>query len=145
MKTVFITRLFISSAAMLCLLALPLVAQTTAQGRESITARLAELRKIHRPEGIEALEEVAIGGARQWVSMRGKNRANPVLLFIHGGPGTPMLPMTWAYQSPWEDFFTVVQWDQARAFCLRQIHYAAKPNSLRERILAAYRQQATKP
>lgn len=58
------------------------------------------------------LEEVSIGGARQWVSIRGLNRANPVLLFIHGGPGTPMMPMTWAYQAPWEDFFTVVQWDQ---------------------------------
>jgi proline iminopeptidase len=80
--------------------------------REYITGRLAELRRIHTPEGIEVLEEVAIGNTKQWVSIRGLNRNNPVLLFIHGGPGTPMLPMTWAYQAPWEDFFTVVQWDQ---------------------------------
>ncbi len=80
--------------------------------RDTITARLAELRRIHTPEGIEALEEAPIGGVTQWVSIRGRNRANPVLLFIHGGPGVPMMPMTWAYQAPWEDFFTVVQWDQ---------------------------------
>ena len=80
--------------------------------RDTITARLAELRRIHTPEGIEALEEAPIGGVAQWVSIRGRNRANPVLLFIHGGPGVPMMPMTWAYQAPWEDFFTVVQWDQ---------------------------------
>lgn len=80
--------------------------------RDAITARLAELRKIHTPEGIEELIEVPVGGTTQWVSIRGKNRANPVILFIHGGPGTPMMPMTWAYQTPWEDFFTVVQWDQ---------------------------------
>lgn len=118
MKTDFPVRLFIHISAMLCLLALPLLAQTTAPAdttipsRDYITARLADLRKIHTPEGIEALEEVSIGGTRQWVSIRGKNRANPALLFIHGGPGTPMMPLTWAYQTPWEDFFTVVQWDQ---------------------------------
>ncbi len=98
------------------MLVLPLAAQATlpatVEGRDYITGRLAELRRIHTPEGIEALEEVTIGGARQWVSIRGMNRANPVLLFIHGGPGVPMMPMTWAYQKPWEDFFTVVQWDQ---------------------------------
>jgi proline iminopeptidase len=80
--------------------------------RDDITSRLADLRRIHAPEGIEVLEEVSIGGARQWISIRGRNRANPVLLFIHGGPGVPMMPMAWAYQAPWEDFFTVVHWDQ---------------------------------
>ncbi|MBX7187094.1 MAG: alpha/beta hydrolase [Vicinamibacteria bacterium] len=80
--------------------------------RDAITSRIAELRRIHTPEGIETLEEVSIGGVNQWVSIRGKNRANPVILFIHGGPGTPNMPVAWAYQSPWEDFFTVVQWDQ---------------------------------
>lgn len=82
------------------------------QAREAVTSRLAELRRIHTPNGIELLEEVPVGDTRQWVSVRGKDRRNPVLLFIHGGPGTPMMPMAWAYQTPWEDFFTVVQWDQ---------------------------------
>ena len=82
------------------------------RGRDDITARIAELRRIHTPEGIESLEQVSIGDSRQWVSIRGLHRDNPVLLFIHGGPGTPMMPMAWAYQTPWEDFFTVVQWDQ---------------------------------
>lgn len=80
--------------------------------RDYITERIAELRRIHTPEGIESLEQVPIGDTTQWVSIRGLHRDNPVILFIHGGPGTPMLPMTWAYQAPWEDFFTVVQWDQ---------------------------------
>ena len=80
--------------------------------RDYITGRIADLRRIHTPEGIESLEQVPIGDTLQWVSIRGLHRDNPVILFIHGGPGTPMLPMTWAYQAPWEDFFTVVQWDQ---------------------------------
>ncbi len=118
MKEAFRGGFFLRFFMALCLPALPVAgqapapAETTVPSREYITARLAELRRIHTPEGIEALEEVTIGGVRQWVSIRGLNRANPVLLFIHGGPGVPMLPMTWAYQAPWEDFFTVVQWDQ---------------------------------
>jgi pimeloyl-ACP methyl ester carboxylesterase len=80
--------------------------------RDYITGRIADLRKISTPEGIEALEEVPIGGSRQWISIRGLNRANPVLLMIHGGPGSPTMPISWAFQTPWEDFFTVVQWDQ---------------------------------
>jgi pimeloyl-ACP methyl ester carboxylesterase len=80
--------------------------------RDYITARIADLRKINTPEGIEALETVDIDGSKQWISIRGLNRENPVLLMIHGGPGSPMLPLSWAYQAPWEDFFTVVNWDQ---------------------------------
>ena len=80
--------------------------------RAYIVGRIADLRKISTPEGIEVLEEVPIGGSRQWISIRGLNRANPVLLMIHGGPGSPTMPISWAFQTPWEDFFTVVQWDQ---------------------------------
>jgi proline iminopeptidase len=34
---------------------------------------------------------------------------------VHGGPGSPMMPESWTFQKPWEDFFTVVQWDQRGA------------------------------
>jgi pimeloyl-ACP methyl ester carboxylesterase len=86
--------------------------RTPVPNRDYITARIAELRNINTPEGIEVLEELAIGGSKQWISIRGLNRANPVLLMIHGGPGSPTMPISWAFQTPWEDFFTVVQWDQ---------------------------------
>ena len=44
--------------------------------------------------------------------VRGRDRQNPILLFIHGGPAAPEMPTSWTFQNPWEDFFTVVQWDQ---------------------------------
>ncbi|MEG3122413.1 alpha/beta fold hydrolase [Sphingomonas sp. GB1N7] len=53
-----------------------------------------------------------LGGARQVVNVRGADRANPILVFIHGGPASPEMPLAWSFQRPWEDFFTVVQWDQ---------------------------------
>jgi pimeloyl-ACP methyl ester carboxylesterase len=64
------------------------------------------------PGGIDVQEAVEIGGVKQWISIRGNNRKNPILLFLHGGPGSPMSGESWAFQRPWEDFFTVVQWDQ---------------------------------
>lgn len=83
--------------------------------RTQIVDRIADLQRISTPEGIDVLEEVELGGVRQWISIRGLNRNNPVLLFIHGGPGSPMMPTAWAFQKPWEDFFTVVHWDQRGA------------------------------
>jgi pimeloyl-ACP methyl ester carboxylesterase len=34
---------------------------------------------------------------------------------VHGGPASVELPLSWAFQRPWEDFFTVVEWDQRAA------------------------------
>lgn len=67
------------------------------------------------PGGIQELRSVEIGGVPQWISIRGSDRDNPILLFVHGGPGSPMMPLSWTFQRPWEDFFTVVQWDQRGA------------------------------
>lgn len=67
------------------------------------------------PSGINVLRTVQIGGIPQWISVRGNNPANPILLFLHGGPGSPMMPESWTFERPWEDFFTVVQWDQRGA------------------------------
>lgn len=67
------------------------------------------------PGGIHELEALEIGGIKQWISVRGANPANPILLFIHGGPGAPVMPESWTFQRPWEDYFTVVQWDQRGA------------------------------
>ena len=67
------------------------------------------------PGGIDELLPVRIGGIPQWISVRGADRSNPILLFVSGGPGDPMMPESWTFQRPWEDFFTVVQWDQRDA------------------------------
>src|ERR1700739_4584394 len=57
---------------------------------------------------------VRIGGIEQWISIRGENRINPVLLVVHGGPGSCYSIFT-PHLRPWEKHFTVVQWDQRGA------------------------------
>jgi proline iminopeptidase len=65
------------------------------RNRDDATKIIAEARRIVTPDGIERLETVKIGGIDQWVSVRGKDRRNPVLLHIHGGPGYISIPMSW--------------------------------------------------
>jgi len=67
------------------------------------------------PGGVDELKPVEINGLKQWIHVRGADRRNPILLFIHGGPGSPTMPESWTFERPWEDFFTVVQWDQRGA------------------------------
>jgi pimeloyl-ACP methyl ester carboxylesterase len=80
--------------------------------RTEATAIIGEARKIVSPNGVEELLEIPIGGTHQWISVRGRDRSNPVLLMIHGGPASPEMPSSWFFQNGWEDYFTVVQWDQ---------------------------------
>ena len=83
--------------------------------RTPVQKILRDARRIPQPAGIEETRSVQIGGIPQWISVRGHDRRNPILLFIHGGPASTEMPVSWLYQSGWEDYFTVVQWDQRGA------------------------------
>jgi proline iminopeptidase len=83
--------------------------------RAEATRIIADMRRIVTPEGVERLQKVRIGGIDQWVSIRGNDRRNPVLLMLHGGPGWVSMPSSWYFQRGWEEYFTVVQWDQRGA------------------------------
>ena len=73
---------------------------------------IAIREKIVSPHGIEQQLLVPIDGIKQWISIRGNDLRNPILLVLHGGPGSPETPAAWTFQAPWEDYFTVVEWDQ---------------------------------
>lgn len=109
-----ITSKIILAAALL----LAVVTSAIAQKSDADTpARelVADIGRIVTPNGVQESFEVTLGGARQIVNVRGANRTNPILLFVHGGPGATQMPIAWTWQRPWEDFFTVVQWDQRSA------------------------------
>ena len=73
--------------------------------------RTAARLKITSPRGIQEASFVRIGGIDQWVQIRGEDRANPVLLVLHGGMAMSYMPQTEAFRA-WERHFTVVQWDR---------------------------------
>jgi proline iminopeptidase len=83
--------------------------------RQEAVETVRELRRIVSPNGVERNQTVHIGGIDQFVSIRGEDRRNPILLVIHGGPGFPTMPMAWFATHGLEEYFTVVHWDQRGA------------------------------
>jgi pimeloyl-ACP methyl ester carboxylesterase len=68
------------------------------------------------PDGLALLEEVTLGGFQQSVLVRTQDVTNPVLLVLHGGPGTTLIPFVEQIQpAALEEHFTVVHWDQRGA------------------------------
>ncbi|WCM27406.1 alpha/beta hydrolase [Sphingomonas sp. QA11] len=83
-----------------------------ATSRADATAVVRELRRIVTPNGVDRSEHLRIGGIDQFVSVRGRDRRNPILLVLHGGPGFPETPLAWWNTRDFEEYFTVVHWDQ---------------------------------
>ena len=67
------------------------------------------------PPGVASLEPITLSGTPQWVLIRGRDRENPLVLFLHGGPGMPLLYLAHAFERGLEDDFVVVQWDRRGA------------------------------
>ena len=63
---------------------------------------------------VASLEQVELGGFPQWILIRG-DPSKPLVLFLHGGPGMPMMWMAHRFQRPLEDEFLLVHWDQRGA------------------------------
>ena len=98
-------------------LAAPGVAQDTLgpHNRAEAVKIIAGLRQIVSPNGLQAIETIPIGGIKQVVSIRSQDLRNPVIIYFHGGPGFVEMPLDWWWDRGWDEYFTVVQWDQRNA------------------------------
>ncbi|MDM5186369.1 alpha/beta hydrolase [Bacillus sp. DX4.1] len=67
---------------------------------------------IKGDNGISTLEQVEINGSGHEIMIRGNDKDNPVIIFVHGGPGCPEIPYADKYQDLLETKFTVVHYDQ---------------------------------
>jgi len=72
-----------------------------------------KLKRLKRSICLE--EYVPINGIEQYLFHLGTNSQNPVMLFLHGGPGSVESLFTTAFQAKWEEIYTVVHWDQRGA------------------------------
>ena len=76
---------------------------------------------FHGSDGMVAHNSIAIierwrvNGTDQSVIIRGRDRVNPVLLFVHGGPGSSETAPLRRFDAALEDHFVVVYWDQRYA------------------------------
>jgi pimeloyl-ACP methyl ester carboxylesterase len=58
---------------------------------------------------------VEINGVKMGMIIKSQDISNPVLLFVHGGPGMPEYFLFEKYPTGLEDYFTMVFWDQRGA------------------------------
>jgi CubicO group peptidase (beta-lactamase class C family) len=87
------------------------------------------------PGAFESLEALRIGGIDQWIFVRALDPRAPVLLFVHGGPGSPLMPLARDFEGPLARHFVVVHWDQrgaGKSFSLR----IPRDSMTRERFVA---------
>lgn len=75
-------------------------------------AIIEDLVRISAPTGVQESYKTRIGDVDQWLTVRGQDRDNPMILFVHGGPASPVTPTMWQFQRPIEEYFTVANWDQ---------------------------------
>ncbi|MDR0919031.1 MAG: alpha/beta hydrolase [Oscillospiraceae bacterium] len=68
--------------------------------------------KIDTDIGIQENTYVTIGGIKQYFQIRGEDKNNPVILWLHGGPGFPLTYLTYYYQTALEKDYTIVCWEQ---------------------------------
>src|SRR5271165_2417143 len=78
------------------------------------TPRIRPGGRAGSARGIAVLEKVRIGESDQWVLERSEDVDNPVVLYLHGGPGTSQLTSNRRNTRYLEKFFTVVKLGPAR-------------------------------
>ena len=61
---------------------------------------------------IRLLDKIILGSVEQWILVRGVDEQKPIILFLHGGPGLPMMPFHQHFQKDIESMYLVVHWDQ---------------------------------
>lgn len=64
---------------------------------------------------LDELFAAEINSSRQWLFIRGAERPRAVVLFVHGGPGYPLMWYSRAFDGHLLKDFAVVHWDQRAA------------------------------
>ncbi|HTF19466.1 MAG TPA: alpha/beta hydrolase [Chryseolinea sp.] len=70
---------------------------------------------------------IPVGGIRQWISMKGTDRRNPVLLILHGGPGNSVISYSDKFTGELQKQFVVVNWDQRESGKTGQLNPSPQP------------------
>jgi pimeloyl-ACP methyl ester carboxylesterase len=67
------------------------------------------------PNGIGELQPVEFNGYPQWLLIRGQDVSRPLLLYLHGGPGSSNMWTAHYTMKELEQYFVCVNWDQRGA------------------------------
>jgi pimeloyl-ACP methyl ester carboxylesterase len=84
-------------------------------GRPISTPLFRDNKGQELPHSVATIERWRVNGIDQSVIIRSADVGNPVLIWLHGGPGSSETPLLRHFNSDVENHFTVVYWDQRYA------------------------------
>ena len=76
---------------------------------------------------IEKTEIINIGGIKQYIRIKGKDSSKPLLLFLHGGPGSSLMSKADQFTGKLQQHFVVVQWDQRETGETLRLNKSSEP------------------
>lgn len=97
-------------AALIVIIVLALIATAKTRTRPFVDTNGAVIK-----DSIAEELYLPLGGVKQWVLLRGRTIHNPILIFLHGGPGISLHALFRYFHHELEDHFIVVGWDQRGA------------------------------
>lgn len=78
-----------------------------------IVRLLGKMYYNRTPEGgINEAMYIDVNGQQQWINIYGEDRNNPVMLYLHGGPGNATSFGDWVIFRKLAKDYTIVNWDQ---------------------------------
>ncbi len=83
---------------------------------------------------IASIEKVNLGDVEQSIIIRGADATKPVMLFLHGGPGSPEMVFMRKMNQAIENDFVMVYWEQRGSGKSYSKHISAESMNLRQFI-----------
>ncbi len=82
--------------------------------------------------GVDEETYLNLGGQEQYVLMRGMNKNNPIIIYLHGGPSSPDSFVSYGFTNYLIDNYIVITWDQRG--CGKTYFHNAKHDSNNESV-----------
>ncbi|MCM1126278.1 MAG: alpha/beta hydrolase [Lachnospiraceae bacterium] len=67
---------------------------------------------INNDKGVNEGTYVSLGGQEQYLLIQGEDTANPVIIWLHGGPAGPESFVNYTFQKHLAEDYTFINWDQ---------------------------------
>lgn len=71
--------------------------------------------RIRSDNGMNTSRYVNLGGMEQFIRIRTEDPSNPLIIYLHGGPGSPDSFTAYRFADGLDEDYTVISWDQRGA------------------------------
>lgn len=96
-------------------LVITLVATTLWVKSPGVSKQFADSEGKPMEGSISLIEKITLGGQEQYIIIRGADTSKPIMLFLHGGPGSPEFAFIKHYNPDLENDYVMVYWEQRGA------------------------------